>query len=61
MALTESQDVRGCIEQIQTIEREVQSLEVSQKALSQLRDLYDEKVIERDELRLRQEVGSSLL
>jgi len=48
-------DVRGRIEQIQTIEREVQSLEVSQKALAQLRDLLDEKVIERNELRLRQE------
>ncbi|KAF8197413.1 Nuf2 family-domain-containing protein [Pholiota molesta] len=48
-------DVRGCIEQIQTIEREAQSLEVSQKALGQLRDLLDEKVIERNELRLRQE------
>ncbi|KAF8964092.1 Nuf2 family-domain-containing protein [Flammula alnicola] len=48
-------DVRGCIEQIQTIEREVQSLEVSQKDLAQLRDLLDEKVIERNELRLRQE------
>lgn len=51
-----NQDVRGCIEQIQTIEREVQSLELSQKALGQLRDLRDEKDIERNELRLRQEV-----
>jgi len=51
-----NQDVRGCIEQIQTIEREVQSLELSQKALGQLRDLRDEKVIERNELQLRQEV-----
>ncbi|KDR81395.1 hypothetical protein GALMADRAFT_239264 [Galerina marginata CBS 339.88] len=48
-------DVRGCIEQIQTIEREVKSLELSQKALTELRDLLDEKVIERNELRLRQE------
>ncbi|KAF8906040.1 Nuf2 family-domain-containing protein [Gymnopilus junonius] len=48
-------DVRGCIEQIQTIEREVQSLDASQKSLTELRDLLNEKVIERNELRLRQE------
>ncbi|KAF9532402.1 Nuf2 family-domain-containing protein [Crepidotus variabilis] len=48
-------DVRGCIEQIQTIEREVESLEVSQKALGQLRDLLEAKSIEKNELQIRQE------
>ncbi|KAH9483845.1 putative kinetochore protein NUF2 [Psilocybe cubensis] len=48
-------DVRGCIEQIQSIEREVQSLELSQKALGELRYHLEEKVIERNELRSRQE------
>ncbi|KJA27315.1 hypothetical protein HYPSUDRAFT_35161 [Hypholoma sublateritium FD-334 SS-4] len=48
-------DVRGCIEQIQTIEREVESLDKSQKALTQLRDLLNTKAIDRTELRLRQE------
>jgi len=48
--------VRGCIEQIQTIEREVESLESSQKALGQLRDLLEAKTIEKNELQMRQEV-----
>ena len=48
--------MRGCIEQIQTIEREVESLESSQKALGQLRDLLEAKTIEKNELQMRQEV-----
>lgn len=55
------QDVRGCIEQIQTIEREVESLEVSRKALGQLRDLLDAKRIEKSELQIRQEVSHSYI
>ncbi|KAH0584146.1 hypothetical protein H2248_009706 [Termitomyces sp. 'cryptogamus'] len=48
-------DVRGCIEQLQTIEKEVRSLQVSQKELSDLRDHLDDKKIEGNELKLRQE------
>ncbi|KAG6816946.1 hypothetical protein H0H87_001461 [Tephrocybe sp. NHM501043] len=48
-------DVRGCIEQLQTIEKEVRSLQVSQKELADLRDHLDDKKIERNELKLRQE------
>ncbi|KAG6861878.1 hypothetical protein C0995_010584 [Termitomyces sp. Mi166 len=48
-------DVRGCIEQLQTVEKEVRSLQVSQKELSDLRDHLDDKKIERNELKLRQE------
>ncbi|KAG5643896.1 hypothetical protein DXG03_009467 [Asterophora parasitica] len=48
-------DVRSCIEQLQTIEKEVRSLQVSQKELADLRDHLDDKNIERNELKLRQE------
>ncbi|KIJ99575.1 hypothetical protein K443DRAFT_102011 [Laccaria amethystina LaAM-08-1] len=48
-------DVHGCVEQLQTIEREVQSLQVSQKELVELKDHLDDKKIERNELTLRQE------
>ncbi|KAF9052757.1 Nuf2 family-domain-containing protein [Panaeolus papilionaceus] len=48
-------DVRGCIEQLQTIEREVHSLQMSQKELAEQRDLLEGKTIERNELRLKQE------
>lgn len=50
------QDVRTCLEQLQTIEKEVRSLRVSQKELADLRDHLDDKNIERNELKLRQEV-----
>ncbi|PPQ66896.1 hypothetical protein CVT26_009836 [Gymnopilus dilepis] len=50
-------DVRGCIEQIQTIDREARSLDVSQKSLRELRDLLNERIIERNELQLRQKVA----
>ncbi|KAF7359470.1 hypothetical protein MSAN_01289800 [Mycena sanguinolenta] len=50
-------DVRGCIEQLQTIEKEVHSLQESQKELHELKDLCDSKQIERKELHLRQEVA----
>ncbi|KAJ7156118.1 Nuf2 family-domain-containing protein [Mycena crocata] len=48
-------DVRGCIEQLQTIEKEVHSLQDSEKELRQLKDYLEDKQIERKELRLRQE------
>lgn len=51
-----SQDIRGCIEQLQTIEKEVGSLQMSQKELAECKDHMDDKKIERNELKLRQEV-----
>ncbi|GLB35199.1 putative nuf2 family protein [Lyophyllum shimeji] len=48
-------DLRSCIEQLQTIEKEVRSLQISQKELADLRDHLDDKKIERNELKLRQQ------
>ncbi|KAJ7231452.1 Nuf2 family-domain-containing protein [Mycena haematopus] len=48
-------DVRGCIEQLQTIEKEVHSLQESQKELHELKDFCESKQIERKELHLRHE------
>ncbi|TFK42826.1 Nuf2 family-domain-containing protein [Crucibulum laeve] len=48
-------DIRSCIEQLQTIEKEARSLQVSQKELTDLKDHLDDKTIEKNELRLRQE------
>ena len=53
------QDLRGCVEQLQTIEKEVHFLQVAQKELADLKDHLDGKNIERNELRLRQEVSPS--
>ncbi|KAG6819356.1 hypothetical protein H0H93_012571 [Arthromyces matolae] len=50
-------DVTGCIEQLHVIGKEVQTLHDAQKELSDLRDRLDRKKIERNELKLRQEVG----
>jgi hypothetical protein len=50
------QDVRGCVEQLQTVEKEIQSLETSQKELADLKDHMDGKKIERSELNLKHEV-----
>jgi kinetochore protein Nuf2 len=41
---------------LQTIEKEVRSLEVSLKEIAGLKDQLDDKKIERNELQLRQEV-----
>lgn len=49
--------MRGCIEQLQTVEKEVRSLQVSRKELADLKDHLDDKNIERSELKLRYEVG----
>lgn len=53
------QDIRGCAEQLQTIEKEVHFLQVAQKELADLKDHLDGKNIERNELRLRQEASPS--
>jgi kinetochore protein Nuf2 len=50
------QDVRGCVEQLQTVEKEIRSLETSQKELADLKDHMDGKKIERSELNLKHEV-----
>lgn len=50
------QDLRGCVEQLQIIEKEVGSLEESQKELADLKDHLGSKHIERNELTLKQEV-----
>lgn len=52
------QDIRSCVEQLQTIEKEVISLETSQKQLSDLKDHMDDKKIERSELQMKQDVCS---
>jgi kinetochore protein Nuf2 len=44
------------VEQLQAIEKEVRSLERSQKELASLRDHLDDKKVERSELHLKQEV-----
>lgn len=48
-------DLRGCLEQLQTIEKESHSLSSCKKELSDLRDHLDVKKIEENELKLRQE------
>jgi len=48
-------DVRGCVEQLQTVEKEIHSLESSQKELADLKDHMDGKKIERSELNLKHE------
>ncbi|KAF9228623.1 hypothetical protein BS17DRAFT_772262 [Gyrodon lividus] len=48
-------DVRGCIEQLQTIEKEVQLLEGAHKELADVKDSLDYKTIERSELQMKKE------
>ena len=48
--------MRSCIEQLQLIEKESNALDVSQKALADLRDQLDQKKGERLELEMRREV-----
>ncbi|EAU92622.2 hypothetical protein CC1G_01667 [Coprinopsis cinerea okayama7 len=48
-------DVRGCVEQLQTVEREVHSLQQAQKELADVKDHLDGKKMERNELRMKQE------
>ena len=49
-------DIRSCVEQLQTIEKEVLLLETSQKQLGDLKDHMDDKKIERNELQMKQDV-----
>jgi kinetochore protein Nuf2 len=62
MALSQwsSQDVRSCIEQLQTTEKEVQLLEGSQKELAELKDSLEYKKVERGELQKKTEVGHDI-
>ena len=53
------QDVRGCIEQLQTIDTEVQNLQRSHKDLAKQQNDFEGKVIEKNELLLRQQVSYS--
>ena len=55
------QDVRGCIEQLQTIDTEVQNLQRSQKDLAKQQNDLEGKIIEKNELLLRQQVSYSNL
>ena len=55
------QDVRGCIEQLQTIDTEVQKLQRSQKDLAKQQNDLEGKVIEKNELLLRQQVSNSYI
>ncbi|KAF8436921.1 Nuf2 family-domain-containing protein [Boletus edulis BED1] len=48
-------DVRSCVEHLQTIEKEVQLLESSQKELADVKDSQDYKKIERIELQMKKE------
>ena len=47
--------MRSCIEQLQTIEKEAQVLESSQKELADVKDSLDYKKIERIELQMKKE------
>ncbi|KAJ3788571.1 Nuf2 family-domain-containing protein [Lentinula aff. detonsa] len=49
------QDLRTCIDQLQVVEKEMKSLQDIQKDLAELKDQLDDKKIERNELRLKQE------
>lgn len=51
------QDIRGCVEQLLTVEKEVRALVKLQKELADLRDRLADKGIERNELKLRQEAS----
>ena len=56
LLLTNFKDVRVCLEQLQTTEKEVLALEVSHKQLASLKDNLDDKKIECSELHLKREV-----
>ena len=51
-----TQDLRACVEQLQTTDKEVQLLEASQKELADVKDSLDYKNIERSELQMKKEV-----
>ncbi|KAG2079733.1 hypothetical protein BD769DRAFT_1380226 [Suillus cothurnatus] len=58
--VTIEKDVRSCIEQLQTTEREVQLLEGSQKELAELKDSLENKTVECGELQKKTEVGHDI-
>lgn len=51
------QDVRGCVEQLNTIEKEVRLLQDTQKSLNDVKDQLDGRSIEKSELKSKREVG----
>ncbi|EKM82897.1 hypothetical protein AGABI1DRAFT_118320 [Agaricus bisporus var. burnettii JB137-S8] len=53
--LTIEKDVRSCIEQLTTVEKEVHSLQDTQKALVDVKDQFEGKRIEKNELQLKRE------
>lgn len=48
-------DVRLCSEQLQTVQKEVQALDVAYKQLAEVKDNHDDRVIERSELESKQQ------
>ena len=48
--------MRSCVEQLQTIDKEMRALDGAQKELGDLRDTLDRKKAERAELFLRRDV-----
>jgi len=56
MCVYDVQDLRACVEQLQVVEKEVLSLELSQKELADTKDHLDEKRVERIELHMKREV-----
>lgn len=50
------QEVRSCVEQLQTIEKEMHALDTSQKELTDLKDNLDQRKGERNELLMKREV-----
>jgi kinetochore protein Nuf2 len=51
-----SQDVASCLDQLRTMEKDIQALDIAKKNLTTTKDLVDQKKIERTELELRIEV-----
>jgi kinetochore protein Nuf2 len=50
------QEVRTCVEQLQTLEREVKNLANTEKQLADARDRQDQKAMEKETLLLKKEV-----
>lgn len=50
------QDIRSCIEQLQTIEKEATLLETSRKELAEMKDHLDVKKIDYNELQMKHDV-----
>ena len=52
-----SQDVRSCVEQLQTIEKEMRTLDTAQKELADIRDQLERKKSDKSGLVNQREVG----